>query len=336
MIKRFLSRSIRPNPDQVKVAVNMKPKNSPWGGINPFVEQLSAYLTSKGHIVTYGLDEDITCILMIKSWPTETTCFTPAEILEFKKKHPGVNCIHRVNECDKRKGTDYVDGWLKKANESADFTVFISDWLKEYFIEKWFDSSCPNAVIRNAADKNIFYPKESNCYKAGNIFRVVTHHWSDNWMKGFNVYKEVDRMISEGSLKGFSLMVIGRWPKEIKWCSAITYPPLRGAKLADLLRQNHAYLTASLWEPCGMHHIEGAQCGLPLVYHEDGGGIVEFGRQYGIGFRDNVREALITARDSYPHLRKQVLEFMPSGIKMCAMYEEVLVSLTRKTKQNAK
>ncbi len=90
MIKRFLSRKIRRNPDQVKVAINMRPKNSPWGGINPFVEQLCAYLTSKGHIVTYRLDEDITCILMIKSWPTETTCFTPAEIVEFKKKHPEV------------------------------------------------------------------------------------------------------------------------------------------------------------------------------------------------------------------------------------------------------
>ena len=42
-----------------------------------------------------------------------------------------------------------------------------------------------------------------------------------------------------------------------------------------------------------MHHVEGAQCGLPLVYHEDGGGIVEAGLKYGIGYREDPSEALL-------------------------------------------
>ena len=52
-----------------------------------------------------------------------------------------------------------------------------------------------------------------------------------------------------------------------------------------------------------MHHVEGAQCGLPLLYHEDGGGVVEAGLKYGVGFRDDVAEALCAARDRLPELR---------------------------------
>ena len=56
---------------------------------------------------------------------------------------------------------------------------------------------------------------------------------------------------------------------------ARTAPPVGGAELAALLRKCHVYVTASQHEPGGMHFIEGLQCGLPLIFHEDGGGIPE-------------------------------------------------------------
>jgi glycosyltransferase involved in cell wall biosynthesis len=146
-------------------------------------------------------------------------------------------------------------------------------------------------------------------------------------MKGFGVYAEVDRLIADGRLPGVELWVIGRWPAGMTWRAARTFPACVGAELADLLRQCHAYLTASLWEPCGMHHIEGAQCGLPLIYHEDGGGIVEAGRLYGIGFRNDAAPAILAAREGYTELRDRVMKRMPSGERMCAEYEQVIRNL---------
>jgi hypothetical protein len=90
------------------------------------------------------------------------------------------------------------------------------------------------------------------------------------------------------------------------------------------LRECHLYITGTRWEPCGMHHVEGAQCGLPLVYHEDGGGVVEAGLRYGIGFRENVAAALIAARDRYTELRGKVLSQIPSGDRMVLAYTDVL------------
>jgi hypothetical protein len=307
-----------------KIAISLKPKSSPWGGGNQVVEQLIAYLEAKGHKVTFQLTPDITAILLVDPRPSETTMFSLEEIVEFKQAHPQVRCIHRINECDMRKGTHEVDEILHRANQVADYTIFISHWLRDYFMERWFEPHLPHRVIQNGADEKIFYPQLDKELPAGGMCRIVTHHWSDNWNKGFRIYEQVDRLIAQGELEGFALMVIGRWPAAIRWRAAVTHAPTRGKKLASLLRQNHLYLTGSVWEPCGMHHIEGAQCGLPLVYHEDGGGIVEFGQRYGVGFREDVKTALVEARRQYQSLREQVLALASSGLEMCREYETVL------------
>ena len=146
-------------------------------------------------------------------------------------------------------------------------------------------------------------------------------------MKGFAVYKQLDDMIADGEIQGFEFWVIGRWPFDIRWRSARTFPPASDHELADLLRQCHLYLTASLWEPCGMHHVEGAQCGLPLVYHQDGGGIVEVGEKYGVGFRDDLKSALLAAKALYPQLKDKLYQNMPSGEEMSCAYMRVVQRL---------
>lgn len=309
-----------------KIAVNLKPRRSPWGGGNQFVEQFERRLAEEGYSVVFRLDEDVRCIFLIDPRPEASTAFKMAAIRSFKERHPDIPIVHRINECDRRKGTTGVDKALGDANAVVDFTVFISEWLKDYFIERWFDPSRPHMVIGNGADPSIFFPR-AEMNESLSPFRLVTHHWSDNWMKGFKVYREVDRMIADGELPDVALSVIGRWPREIRWRSAELHGPTRGGELADLLRRHHAYLTASLWEPCGMHHIEGAQCGLPLIYHKDGGGIVEFGKRYGIGFTDNVRAAVLEAKDNYGALRSGVLADPPSGARMVGQYLSVVKRL---------
>jgi len=183
-------------------------------------------------------------------------------------------------------------------------------------------------VILNGADPRVFDPAGSAELNGGETMRIVTHHWSDNPMKGFDVYEEVDRLIAVGELPGTELWVVGRWPKAIEWQAARTFPPATGRELADLLRQCHVYLTASRWEPGGMHHVEGAQCGLPVLYHEDGGGIVELASRYGIGFRDDVGGAIAEMREHYPELRARVLEHAPNGDAMAAEYRELVAQLS--------
>jgi len=76
-----------------------------------------------------------------------------------------------------------------------------------------------------------------------------------------------------------------------------------------------------------MHHVEGAQCGLPLIYHIDGGGIVEAGKKYGMEYRDNLKDVLLEAREKYPFLRKKVLQYMPNGDLMSFEYFRIVQQL---------
>lgn len=314
-------------PTVGRIVFNMQPLERPWGGGNWWLAQVVSHLRESGYDVRFDLDGTADCIVVVDPRVGGNVGFGADEIEAYRKLHPAARCLHRINECDLRKGTNEIDALLADANRVADHTVFISNWLRDYHAERWFDLSRPHSVVHNGADPQIFHPVGSAELSAGETMRLVTHHWSDNPMKGFDVYQDVDRLIAAGELRAVELRVIGRWPSACVWRSARTFPPTTGRELADLLRQCHVYLTASRWEPGGMHHVEGAQCGLPVLYHEDGGGIVELARRYGVGYRDDVAGAVGEMRERYGELRKRVLELAPSGDVMCAGYRELIQSL---------
>jgi glycosyltransferase involved in cell wall biosynthesis len=308
----------------LRIAFNVKPVAGPWGGGNQFVAQLSAWLRARGHTVSFRLWPWIERILLIAPRPFQHVTFDVDAIRRFKERHPSVTCVHRINQTSLGRGAANVDDLFRAANDVADETIFISAWVRDYFAARWFDPGRPHTVIHNGADPSLFYPAP-DAWSSGAPLRIVTHHWSDNRNKGFATYQEIDRLIAAGELPGYELTVVGRWPGGVTWRAAKTIAPLPPRALGDELRRHHLYLTAAVAEAGGMHHIEGAQCGLPLVYHEDGGGVVELARQYGVGFRaDDVRSALVTARRCYGELRERVLRLAPSGARMCEEYARVL------------
>jgi glycosyltransferase involved in cell wall biosynthesis len=328
-IQLILSRAIPTGRSMGTVAINMFPANGPWGGSSVFVRQFARMMRNHGYRVVYDLKRHVDVVVLID--PREdlqNKAFSIANILAYRKSHPEVRVLHRINECDKRKNTAFIDDLLCEGNRIADYTVFISEWLCDYFAQKWFDTNKPHSIIYNGADPSIFNPVGNEIYSGSGTMRIVTHHWSSNPMKGFPIYKLLDDHIADGRINNVEFRVIGQWPEEIKWLCAKTFSPTVGHKLAELLRECHVYLTASKWEPCGMHHIEGAQCGLPLLYHEDGGGIVEAGRKYGIGFRKQTLEAAVEKmRSSYSDMRKRVYANMPSGDRMTSDYMNVVRQL---------
>jgi glycosyltransferase involved in cell wall biosynthesis len=317
-----LLRRGRPN-----VAFNMRPLREPWGGGNWWLAQVTRDLRDAGYRVRFDLRRAPSRVVLVDPRVGGNVRFGPDEIEAFKAQQQGARCLHRINECDLRKGTNEIDALLANANRVADHTVFISEWLRDHHAERWFDPGRPHSVVLNGADPAVFNPGGGARLEPGRPLRRVTHHWSDNQMKGFDVYQEVDRLIASGELRDVELWVIGRWPRSCEWTAARTFPPTTGRELADLLRQCHVYLTASRFEPGGMHHVEGAQCGLPVLYHEDGGGIVEMASRYGIGFRDDVGGAIVEVRARYAELRERVLEFAPSGDAMCTAYRGLIDAL---------
>ena len=317
-----LRRRSEPATPIARVALNMRPAGTAWGGGSQWVAQMVRHLADRRYTVGFELREDVDCIVLVDPRPGPFVSFGPDDIARHRARRPGTFCLHRVNENDARKGTDGMDRLLADANRVADETVFVSRWLRDYHAERWFDTRRPHVVIANAADPRIFHPLGGVRFTGEGPFRLVTHHWSDNWRKGFKVYQEIDRLIACGELPDTELWVIGRWPRELTWKAARTFAPTHGEALAGLLRQCHAYVTASVWEPGGMHVVEGAQCGLPFIYHADGGSTPEVAAPFGVAFRDDVGEAVRTLRKGYEDLRRAVLDCAPSGDAMCEAYAQ--------------
>ena len=87
----------------------------------------------------------------------------------------------------------------------------------------------------------------------------------------------------ESFSKKIEFSYIGNLPKKFQFKNTNVISPVSGKDLSDELKKHHIYLTASLNEPSGNHHIEGAQCGLPLLFINSGG-IPEYSSGYGVVF----------------------------------------------------
>lgn len=310
------------------VAVNLKPRGGSWGGANQWTSQLVRFLKYIGWNVRFDLKGHADVIVMTHTGLSNDTTFGADEIEYYKKKNPRVQCLHRINDNDIRKETSEIDSLLADSNRVADRTVFVSQWLRDHHTARWFDAARPHSVITPGADPRFFHPIGNRLPQAEEPVRLVTHHWSDNWKKGFDIYRDIDALIAEKLGGQFELWVIGRWPSDLKWKSAKTFAPASGDKLAALLRQCHGYVSASRHEPGAMHVAEGLQCGLPLLYHRDSGGTVEQGRRYGMEISEDLEKTLIEFQVALTLLRAQLLASPPSGSRMVLDYFEQIQKLT--------
>lgn len=309
------------------VAINLRPRSGSWGGANQWVAQMVRWLEFTGYAVRFDLKQKPDCVLLTHTGLATATEFDFAAVEKLRKNKGFVPCLHRINDNDIRKETSEMDAYLARSSGVADHTVFVSGWLRDYHAGKWFDVSRAHSVIHPGADPRYFHPIGNQAPKDKEKTRLVTHHWSNHWKKGFDVYQEIDRLLAGPLGEKFELWVIGRWPEEIQWQQARTLRAASGAELASLLRQCHGYVSASRFEPGAMHVVEGLQCGLPLIYHPDTGGTVEWGKSFGVEIGSDLAGALENFAGQRADLRKKLLATPPSGAVMASEYGQLIQGL---------
>lgn len=313
----------------MKIAIGHKIQTGPYGGGNSFVKVLAKALESIGHQVFYDLDEvDLDFIIMTDPRSrSPNVSFAARKILGYLKKNPNAIVIHRINECDERKGTHMMNFRLRTSNFCADHTVFVGTWLKslELVNSLSFGSS---SVILNGADVNVFNPSQRAEWPVNQTMKLVTHHWGGNWMKGFDVYSKLDDAMGSDKWRGkFELTYIGNLPKGFKFKNVRYLTPLSGFELASELKKHHVYITASINEPGGNHQIEGGLCGLPLIYRNSGC-MPEYCDGFGVSFDgDDVFPAIELMMDKYQELSQKILDYPCTSDMMASRWIEMLNSL---------
>ena len=319
----------------MKISIGTNVKKGPWGGGNLFAINLTNYLEEKGHIVVSDLnDPDIDIVLLTEPRKTsESSAFTHIDVnnyLNFVNDKSIV--VHRINECDERKGTTFVNDYLVNVNKSANYTVFVSSWLEELFEYEGLTQE-NKKVILAGANKEIFNSKGYVPWDRKTKLKIVTHHWGANWNKGFEIYSKLDDLLSQNFWKDkVEFTYIGNLPKNYFFKNSQHILPLSGLELANKLKESHIYITASLNEPSGNHHIEAAQCSLPLLFI-DSGGIPEYCNDYGLIFNsDDFETKLLEMYENYDFYFKKIIEYPFNSEKMCQEYLDLFENLIKHRK----
>jgi len=188
--------------------------------------------------------------------------------------------VHRVDgPIDIYRGhDDGVDQHIWKiSQEFADKTIFQSQYSLEKHLELGMKFKNP-VIALNAADSAIFNPINRLPFTPDRKTRLIASSWSDNPNKGAAVYAWLDDHLD---WKRFEFVFIGRSP--IRFHNIKMVDPMPSNKLADYLRQNDIYLTASQNDPCSNSLIEALSCGIPALYLKSGGH-PEIVKNAGLGF----------------------------------------------------
>ena len=282
----------------MKILINRKPVDGPWGGGNLFVRAFCDSATRSGHEVVFRFEDDID-VIFVQDPRYSDLGISINEIAQYKQSNPRVKLIHRVNECDARKNTNDMDLMLRQTSSVTDTTVFVSHWMKDYHLDKgWLCEDV--AVVYNGVDREHFQKRDK--IQNGKI-NIVAHHWSDNRMKGADVYEFLDALVAED--ERFTFTYIGRTSSDLN--NSNVMEPLSGLDLGKELSRYDVYVSGSRFDPGPNHILESLACEIPTIVHVDGGGAVEFA---GCNFSFQNSEELIRLLASPPDISNVV---MPSS-----------------------
>jgi len=251
----------------MKILINRIPVQGPWGGGNLLVKAFCENMKMFDHEVVHSFQEDIDVIFLQDPRPGNTGISINEAVL-YRNQNPETKIIQRINECDARKNTKGVDDMLLECSKHIDGTVFVSNWMKNYHIENgWHCKN--NIVIYNGVNLNHFKPSKK--LENGKI-NLVTHHWSDNLLKGFDIYEAIDLFVENNS--DYTFTYIGRHRNTFRNTRIIE--PLFGRSLGTELSKYDVYISASRYDPGPNHVLESLACNIPTYTHLEGGGCVEF------------------------------------------------------------
>lgn len=318
----------------MKISLNSQFLKGPYGGGMQFANFMKDFLENQGITVVNNLkDEDIDIILHINPFPhltPDASAYSYIDAWEYKKNQPRTTIIERVNECDERKGTNYMNSLLAKAGEKSDFVVYIASWLQPLVLKAGLPEDKPWRVILNGADERNFNIIGKEFWNGQGKMKIITHHWSDNPNKGLDTYLKLDELLFDQKYcELFEFTYIGRIDAS-KFKNTKILPPLSGKDLGDELSKHHLYITASKNEPGGMHHIEGGLSGLPFLYINSGA-LPEYCSNFGLEFNsENLSLKLLEMRDRYKEFVEKIKSYNNTAEKMGEEYLKLFKELYAK------
>lgn len=297
---------------KIKVFFNREPVRGPWGGGTKVLSAIVEELCSRGHNVTYDLHEKTEIIFCMDPRSNQVSNF---DDLLRKRARDNSKIIQRVGDIGTHGKPDLYD-LVKNTVSLSDHVIFPSKWARNNV--KIDDKKV--TIIQNAPLGQFINKIESKRQDYDTI-RMITHHWSDNPMKGFDIYEKFNNFCR--SKKDYSFTYVGRKPDSISLENYLSPQDVDG--LVKIIPQFDVYITASRKEAGANHVLEAMALGLPVLYHNDGGSIVEYCQDRGLEYSsfDHLVE-LLSNKERIIELIKNTPSYTRNSNNMASEYVDLL------------
>jgi glycosyltransferase involved in cell wall biosynthesis len=284
----------------MKILFNRKPITGPWGGGTKVLSAIADECRDRNYEIFFEEEinhcADLDIIFCMDPRPIQQINFS--QLINKKASLKNCKLVQRIGDLGTH-GKPELFNLQTEAAKFSDILIFPSEWAKQKM------SPSKNKVchvIPNAPLQQFIIKKEKK--KFDNKLKIVSHHWSNNPMKGFDLYKKLDEYCKETGFAEFTF--IGRKPDNITLTNHI--PPQDVNELIKELSKCDVYITASKQEAGANHVLEALALSLPVLYHQDGGSINEYCNEFGFSY-ENFEDLIQTLK-----LKKKALENLSNSM----------------------
>lgn len=219
-------------------------------------------------------------------------------------KRAGCRMVHRVDGPVGvyRSIDEGVDQHVWALNqEFADSTVFQSAYSMNKHHELGLVFKEP-VVIHNAVDPAIFHSRGRQEFSGKRKIRLFSMSWSDNPNKGADVYRWLEDALDWNC---YDYTFVGRSPITFERIKMV--PPMASEAIAELMRKQDVFITASRHESCSNALIEALSCGLPAIFLKSGSNEEVVGAG-GVGFeiKEELPECLERLISDYSNYQNSI------------------------------
>jgi glycosyltransferase involved in cell wall biosynthesis len=289
---------------------------APAGGGHQTLRAVLGEMTRRGLRIEIGSASGATRAVLFNSFNFD------ARRLEWFASRVSPKCrfVHRVGAVTTlyRGWDDGTDSRVAELNRRfADSTIAISHATIEMYKSIGIELRDPH-VVYNGTDAAIFHPHGRERFDRSRRTRLVAVSWSDNSKKGGPFLRWLER---ELDWNRYELTFVGNTQEVFERAAVI--PPIPSEELADLLRRQDIFVTATENDAYSNALVEALCCGLPAIYLSSGGSS-EAVKEAGFGFTDwdEVPALLERLRDEYEDRQARIA--LPSLAEVADDYLQVL------------